>query len=388
MDNHPCDQNQPGSGIARDEGGDGGHRRRHHQGNTHAIERAEHPPNNRWFGRVPGRLLPTRQAASALGLALLMAGCTGIGLGPEAPPPAKPISSTTTTETTEFATTTPTEPVTATSTTMDPEPVALISPTGVPLVVTGSSGSAWWVITPCGNEASLSQGTPVGPVDVVLDPGHGGDADIGAVGPNGLAEKEINLRVAKGVEERLVERDISVLLTRTGDYGSPIAERAAFADAVGASLMVSIHHNAPTPGPSPMPGTEVFIQRDSEHSRRLGGLLYEHVVEALSRFDVAWTAAPDAGVMTVINTRGGDAYGIIRRPDTPTALLEVGYISNRAEAELFATREYLEGIADAIAEAIAAYLVTDRPGSGYVEGRTFNPGPGLAGDNCVDPDLG
>lgn len=331
----------------------------------------------------------------ALG-ALLLSGCVTVAGEQEFPPPARPTSGTTTTTApgfqeepatnTTMSTTTLPEPTTTSS--LPPQPLALITPSGVPVAILEAVDTGWRVLTPCGREALLPGGTPVGRVDVVLDPGHGGEADIGAVGPNGLTEKEINLAVARAVEERLHARGTSVLLTRTADYASILSARAALADAVQAELMVSIHHNAPTPGPSPTPGTEVFVQQGSGDSRRLGGLLHHQVVEALSSFEVAWTAAPDAGVMTVTNTRGSDAYGIIRHPDTTTALVEIGYISNRAEAELFATPEYLEVVADALADAISAYLETDMTGGRHVEGRVFNPAFGIGGGVCVDPALG
>jgi N-acetylmuramoyl-L-alanine amidase len=224
---------------------------------------------------------------------------------------------------------------------------------------------------------------------VVLDPGHGGDHDTGAQGRNGLIEKAANLRVAEATQEALADRGIPSVLTRTADYATTLTTRADLADTLGAELMVSIHHNAPTPGPSEVPGVEVFIQSTSQDSRRLGGLLYEHSMEALGQLDVAWSRADDAGVMTVLLPRGVDAYGIIRRPETPTALIELGYISNPSEAELFATEEYVAVAGEALADAIEAYLDTDDPGTGFVEeGRVFRPNPGLGIDECVDPELG
>ena len=55
--------------------------------------------------------------------------------------------------------------------------------------------------TPCDNRATVT-GTPLGGADIVLDPGHGGD-EPGAVGPNGLVEKELNLAVAQLVADAL-----------------------------------------------------------------------------------------------------------------------------------------------------------------------------------------
>ncbi|REK36425.1 MAG: N-acetylmuramoyl-L-alanine amidase [Actinobacteria bacterium] len=265
---------------------------------------------------------------------------------------------------------------------------ALVTPSGVIVAILEQTNSGFSVRTPCGDEATVPWGTPIGPVDVVIDPGHGGEADPGAQGSNGLTESEVNLAVSRLVVEHLGKRGVSAILTRTRDYASTLGMRALLADQVGASLMVSIHHNAPAPGPSAIPGTEVFVQSDSADSRRLGGLLYQQAIEALSTFDVAWTSAPDAGVLEVLNTRGTDAYGMLRTPETVTALIELGYIANPVEAELFATQEYVEVAATAVVEAVVAYLDTDEPGTGFIaEARVFNPQPGISGDVCQDPEL-
>ena len=276
-----------------------------------------------------------------------------------------------------------------TTTTTEPTQVrALVSPKGVTVAVLEQlEGNRFLVLTPCGFEAEVEEGRLLGPTQVVVDPGHGGPTDTGAVGANGLAEKAINLEVARLVVAELETRGVGAVLTRTGDYTSPLFVRAHLADTLEAELMVSIHHNAPTPGPSERPGIEIFIQRESDASARLGGLLWEHTQSALGSFDVAWTAADDSGVMTVLNSRGDDAYGILRHPETTTALVELGYLSNRAEAEFFDTAEYPPAAAVALADAIERFLSTDETGSGFVEGRVFNPRPGVSQDVCEDPEL-
>ena len=294
------------------------------------------------------------------------------------------LSASTSTTSTTSTTTTP-----STTTSVAPAPVlGLISPSGVPVAVLEESEAGFVVLTPCGNETRIGDGERLHGTSVVIDPGHGGSIDTGAVGSNGLAEKDINLKVASAVRALLEARQISVVLTRTGDYTTPLEVRAHLADTLQADLMVSIHHNSPTPGPSSVPGVVIFIQRDSPESMRLGGLLWEHSMTGLEVFEVAWTAPADAGVMTVLNTQGDDAYGIIRHPDTPTALIELGYISNRAEAELYETAIYARVAAKTIADAIETYLTSDQEGDGFVEGRVFNPQPGVGKDVCVDPDLG
>jgi N-acetylmuramoyl-L-alanine amidase len=267
---------------------------------------------------------------------------------------------------------------------------ALITPNGVVVAVLDRGNTGFIVRTPCDNTATVGNGEPVGPVTVVLDPGHGGPIDSGAVGANGLREADVNLTLALATERLLNERGISVILTRTGDYAVRIGVRSQLADDLGAEILVSIHHNAPTPGPSAAPGTEIFIQSDSERSRRLGGLIWEHVVAALSEIEgVDWSAAEDSGVLRVLNTGGEDAYGMVRLPETVSVLAELAYVSSPIEAEMLATPEYIETASHALADAIETYLEENDLGAGYVdEPRIFNPLPGIGADSCEDPDLG
>lgn len=273
-----------------------------------------------------------------------------------------------------------------------PEPVparALISPTGVVVPVVREDIDGFLVLSPCGNETSLAWGTPISSAEVALDPGHGGE-ETGAQGPNGLVEKDLNLTLAKRAATELRARGISVVLTRTSDYRIPLSSRAAIANTLETELLVSIHHNAPVVNPSPGPGTEVFVQLGSDESRRLGGLIYEEVVAALSQFDeVDWVTTSDAGALSVMNADGEDSYGMIRRPEMPAVLAEFGYLANPTEAELFATDQYIDVAAFALAEAIERWLDSDAPGSGFVdEPRRFTPDGRTGGSGgCEDPPL-
>lgn len=279
-------------------------------------------------------------------------------------------------------------PVPATNTTAPAgPPVGWYAPSGVPLAVTMATGGVVEVITPCGNPEILTVGEPIHEVDVVIDPGHGGPVDTGAVAPTGLAEKEINLQVSLAAQAILEERGIATVLTRVGDYAIPIRTRAEYARLMGAEVLVSIHHNSPVANASDIPGIEIFVKNDSSESQRLGGLLYESTMTALGQFDVDWSRAPDAGVMTVLNTEGSDAYGMVRLPEMPSALVELGYIANRAEAELYQEPEYVEVAAESVADAIESFLTSEDSGAPLVEGRVFNPQRGVGRDQCVEPDL-
>ena len=266
---------------------------------------------------------------------------------------------------------------------------AMITPTGVVLPVIGQAAAGYLTTTPCGTAAIIRWGQPVGPVQVVVDPGHGGD-ERGAIGENGLAEATVNLQVARQVAAELTERGISVVLTRNADYRLPITERVALADALEAQAFVSIHHNSPAAVPSASPGTEVYVQSRSAEASRLGGLIHQQVTAGLDRFNVPWVARSDAGVLSVLNEDGEDAYGIIRRPSAPSALVEVAYLGNADEAELMESASYIESVGQAVAVAMEQYLTTDAGGTGQIPTpRVFNPSGETGGnEGCVDPPLG
>jgi N-acetylmuramoyl-L-alanine amidase len=308
----------------------------------------------------------------------------------QAEPPVTTTSSTTTTIALP--------PPTTTSTTAAP-PVALprpapseakvvVSASGVVLPVTAMEGSAFRVTTPCGR-AALVAGTPVAGAAVVLDAGHGG-AEPGAVGPNGLAEKVLNLAVVQHAKVALERAGLAVVLTRTGDHRLPLEARARIVKALQPRAFVSVHHNAEPDGPSPKPGSETYYQTASAESKRLSGLLYEEIVQALSQYRVAWVADTDAGAKYRKSTRGDDYYGILRRTQgTPASLAELGFISNPPEAELFTRADVHQVEGEAVARGIVRFLTTKDPGSGFTEPypRSSPAGPGGGTRNCVDPPL-
>lgn len=294
----------------------------------------------------------------------------------------------TTTSTSVAATTDPsTTPTSTTTTSPEGPPVAWLAPSGVPVAVTAAKSDSVEILTPCGKPGVLFDGQPVYDVDVVIDPGHGGPIDTGAVGRTGLAEKEINLRVSLAVADLLRTRGIATMLTRSGDYPIPIRTRVEYARLMHAKVLVSIHHNAPAAPASTIPGVEVFVQDGSTESQRLGGLLYDRTMDALREFEVDWQRAPDAGVMTVLNSEGRDAYGMVRLPVMPSALIELGYIANGAEAELYQRPNYVSVSADAVADAVEEFLTSEKTGAPLVEGRIFNPASGVGADQCIEPDL-
>ena len=141
-------------------------------------------------------------------------------------------------------------------------PAIVRGPDDVLLPVVGTFAGSRVVSSTCGHEVVFEGGTAhEGPVDVVLDPGHGGP-ETGSVGANGLVERDLNLTVALRVEAALVEMGYSVVLTRRQDLHMPIRQRTRIVRALEPRAFVSIHHNGGAVRRSDTPGTEAFHQVD------------------------------------------------------------------------------------------------------------------------------
>jgi N-acetylmuramoyl-L-alanine amidase len=289
----------------------------------------------------------------------------------------------------------PTTTVPAATTTTEPDPAtakAVMAAGGIVVPVISRAGDGWTVRTPCHATATLNQarGRSAGSPVIVLDPGHGG-AEPGAVSPAGLAEKEVNLAVARHAQAALHDAGVATLLTRTGDYEVALPTRSEIARNVDPKAFVSIHHNAEPDGPRDGPGAETYYQIGSADSKRLAGLVYEEVVKAMSQYKVAWVADRDAGAKYRPGTNG-DYYAMLRQPGkVVSVLVELAFISNPPEAELISRPEVQKVEGEAVARGIIRYLTTKDPGSGFTEPypRVDPPsGPGGGpGRACRDPQL-
>ncbi|GLC79114.1 N-acetylmuramoyl-L-alanine amidase [Lacrimispora brassicae] len=167
---------------------------------------------------------------------------------------------------------------------------------------------------------------------VVIDAGHGG-ADPGA-SYAGRQEKNDNLKLAMAVGRILADNGVDVRYTRTDDtYNTPL-EKAMMANDAEADFLVSIHRNAmPVPGTGS--GIEVLVFED----KGVPGMLARNIGEALNK-------AGFANLGTV--ERPG--LVILKRTKIPTVMVEVGFIDNEADNDLF--DQNFDAIAQAIADGI------------------------------------
>jgi N-acetylmuramoyl-L-alanine amidase len=230
---------------------------------------------------------------------------------------------------------------------------------------------------------------------VIIDPGHGGQ-DPGARGPGGVREKDVALAIGLALAAELEQRgDIDVHLTRASDRQVPLWERGEWATEIKgerAGVFISIHANSG--GELAARGFETYFLADArtEHERRVAALENEafrpaggaddpvasdpaldFILKDLNNLDHQhWSALLAELVQQHVDPiHSGPNRGIKQGPLAvitnalmPSVLLEIGFISNRAEERLLASREFQTNAARALAGAIAEFFERYPPGPG------------------------
>lgn len=167
---------------------------------------------------------------------------------------------------------------------------------------------------------------------VMLDAGHGG-RDSGAISRHtGQREKDLAMDVARRVEA-LLSNEFRVLMLRKHDEFVDLDDRVAIASRK-ADVLVSIHFNH---GPAHVRGPETFYWRVDSAG----------IARRLQRGMAAVSPAEHAS-RGLVRRR----LRLTRNPQIPCVLIEGGYLSHRAEAQLLASPTYRQRLAEAIAQAL------------------------------------
>lgn len=189
------------------------------------------------------------------------------------------------------------------------------------------------------------------PVTIIIDAGHGGP-DGGAVGVSGILEKDLNLDMAKKLQNFLTVAGYNVVMTRESDEdtdgseifnkSNDIKNRCAIADKYDNAIFVSIHMNASTS--SRDKGFQVFYGSVHEDSKALAENIHKSISDnaTVNRLrDV--THAPERVYIT-------------KNVKHPTILVECGFISNSADETLLKDESYRENLAFALYYGIDQYI--------------------------------
>lgn len=229
---------------------------------------------------------------------------------------------------------------------------------------------------------------------IAIDAGHGGQ-DPGAIGPGRVQEKHVAMAIAKELAalfER--QRGYKSVLIRKGDYFLPLKSRRDLARKHEADLMVSIHadafHDPRVSGGSVFALSNsgatstmaAFLATSENQADAIGGVRVEgkndDLVKVLTDLSLSATMGASMkvgnhvlsslGNVASLHTRRVEqaAFVVLKSPDTPSILVETGFISNPREAKLLATRAYQQKMARAIFDGVNRHFNQTPPPGTYI----------------------
>ncbi|MFL6245330.1 MAG: N-acetylmuramoyl-L-alanine amidase [Thermoanaerobaculia bacterium] len=212
---------------------------------------------------------------------------------------------------------------------------------------------------------------------IVIDPGHGG-REVGAVGPNGVMEKDITLTIARKLAAALASKvGARVVLTRDDDSVVSLDQRTALANQYKADLFLSVHLNAAVVKDAK--GSETYflsLEASDELARKaaeaenvsastpnptadlnliLWDLAQQAYIEESSRF--AQSIQEEMNSATAVANRGVKQapFKVLVGATMPAALVEVGFISNPEEEAKLQSDEFQTLMVEALTRAVQRY---------------------------------
>lgn len=193
---------------------------------------------------------------------------------------------------------------------------------------------------------------------IVLDAGHGG-VDGGAVSRSGVAEKDINLNIARNLRDYLVLMGFRVVMTRESDQSlhtkentvrsqksADLTTRLKIMNEHLNATVISIHLNS-FPQSKSAKGAQVFYSKNDDQSKILGETAQETLVEVLDKSNRR------------LAKEGYDTIFIMRNALNTTILVECGFLSNEHDVALLSDEHYQNKVAFAICLSLLRYLGKD-----------------------------
>ena len=181
--------------------------------------------------------------------------------------------------------------------------------------------------------------------EIVIDPGHGGRF----AGAHGIVhEEDVNLQISLKVRDYLQSMGAKVIMTRSSDvactpagytYSQDLACRPGVAKSNKSNMFVSIHSNA---GASSAYGTETYYRNSNRGDYKLANAIYDQLVAT--------------GDLRGRKVKYAD-FAVLRHSPSniPSALVEVGFVTNRSDAAKLGSASHQNKFAQAIANGIANY---------------------------------
>ncbi len=220
---------------------------------------------------------------------------------------------------------------------------------------------------------------------IVVDPGHGG-VDPGAIGVSGIYEKVITLAAARQLKTRLEGTGrYKVVLTRDRDVSLGLRERREIAHRAQADLFVSLHadsmknksvrglsvytlsENASDKEAAALAEQEnnadIIIGVDLSHESRevrhiLVDLAQRESMNLATNLATKLISQLQRDIMLLRNTHRFAGFAVLKSPDIPSVLIEMGYLSNREDEKALKQADYREKLMAAVARGLDDHMGT------------------------------
>ncbi len=182
---------------------------------------------------------------------------------------------------------------------------------------------------------------------VVIDAGHGGQ-DAGAVNKDGITEKDLALQLVKKIKSLNNDENIEIILTRENDVYSDPKQKAAFAKAQNADLLISVHlDNSPKEKWNTVSGMSVFVARNDIANAEKSKVLASSII---SSFQNNYSV----NVPSTFSQRQAGIW-ILQANDFPSVLIEAGHLTNDKDLEYLQSEKGQETFAKNVLDAIRSY---------------------------------
>lgn len=218
---------------------------------------------------------------------------------------------------------------------------------------------------------------------IVIDAGHGG-IDPGAIGKSGAYEKHVTLAVAKKLRDHLQKTGrYKVILTRDRDFFIRLRERVAIGRRAGGDLFISLH--ADSIGNPKIRGATVYTLSEKASDKEAASLANKenrsdiiagvdletesddvsNILIDLAQRETMNLSAEFAGALIpsmrrAVTMRSNShrfaGFAVLKAPDVPSVLVELGYLSNRADEAFLKSKKGQLRISTALAKAVDEYF--------------------------------
>jgi len=262
-----------------------------------------------------------------------------------------------------------------------PESEFLRQSRGAPLVSTPMMASLTPAFVPPPRKPTLDM-TNTKPV-VVIDAGHGG-VDPGAIGVTGATEKEITLAMARELKRQLEETGrYKAVLTRDSDIFIRLRDRVAIAREAGADLFISLH--ADSHGSRDLRGASVYTLSETASDAEAAALaMKENKADLIAGIDLSSENEIVTNILIDLaqretknlsahfaamlvneleretrllrNTHRFAGFAVLKAPDVPSVLVELGYLSNPKDEAQLRSVAHRAKLAGSLVRAIDRYF--------------------------------